>query len=45
MEAMLIVLAGMAVLAALDLAAWVRGADSGDGINAQEWERRKEWPR
>lgn len=45
MEVVVIVVAGVVALAVLDLAAWVRGADSGDGINAQEWERRKEWRR
>lgn len=45
MEAVVFVLMGVAALAVLDLAAWMRGADSGDGINAQEWERRREWRR
>lgn len=45
MDAVLFVVAGVMVLAAFDVAAWLKGADSGDGINAMEWERRREWRR
>ncbi len=30
-------------LAALDLAAWRWGADSRDGYESPEWERRRSW--
>lgn len=45
MEAVLFVVTGVMVLAVLDVAVWFKGADSGDDINAQEWERRSAWRR
>ncbi len=32
------------LLVVLGIAALCWGADSSDGINSQEWERRQEWP-
>ncbi len=32
------------LLAILDIAALRWGADSSDGIDSQEWERRRNWP-
>jgi hypothetical protein len=43
MEA-LILFAILAVgVAAFDLAAWLWGVYSADGVNSQEWERRRQW--
>ena len=41
-----IVLVGLLVLAlaAFDLAVWRWGADSRDGFESREWERRRDWP-
>ncbi len=33
----------IAMVLALAVAAWIWGADSREGLDSPEWERRKEW--
>lgn len=44
MSAMMVFVLIVAVLAALDVASILWGADSRDGPDSPEWERRRHWP-
>lgn len=44
METLIIFLIIPALLIVLDIAALRWGADSRDGVNSLEWERRQSWP-
>ena len=41
---MVSLLLALAALIALDVAALLWGADSRDGIDSPEWDRRRQWP-
>ena len=43
MEAVLFVVAGVMAMGLFDVLVWARGADSTDGLNSREWQKRRDW--
>lgn len=43
MEALVLVVSALVVLGGLDLVAWLKGADSTDGFDSCEWDKRRTW--
>lgn len=43
MEAVLFVVAGVLTLGLFDMLVWAKGADSTDGVDSREWQKRSDW--